>query len=75
MRYNDLKIVETKILNELVQNPNLANVDTMDIDQALEFIDTQSQNADDNIKQKVLRYLQKFKSHLSHSKSLILSST
>lgn len=65
MRYNDLKIVETKILNELVQNPNLANLDTMDMDQALEFIDTQSQNADDDVKQKVLRYLQKFKSYLT----------
>lgn len=65
MRFQDFKLVESKIrLDELTQNPDAVNIDTMDMDQALEFIDTQSEKADPALKQKVLNYLQKFKAHL-----------
>lgn len=65
MRYHDLKITESKIqLDELVQNPALARPENMDVNQALEYIDSQSENVDDDTKSKILQYLKKFKAHL-----------
>ena len=51
MRYKDIKIAESKQnkIVEFVQNPDLAKPEQMDMNQILDFIDTQSDNADPNL--------------------------
>lgn len=63
MRYSDFKTAEfkQKKIVEFVQNPDLAKPDQMDMDQILDFIDTQSDNADPKLLQIVTKGLDKLK--------------
>ena len=68
MRYKDIKIAESKQnkIVEFVQNPDLAKPEQMDMNQILDFIDTQSDNADPKLLQIVTKGLDKLKGYFKN---------
>ena len=63
MRFSDFRIVESKqkTIVEFVQNPELVKPEQMDMDQLLDFIDSQSDDADPKLLQIVTKGLDKLK--------------
>jgi len=68
MRYSDFKIAESKqkTIVEFVQNPELVKPEQMDMDQLLDFIDTQSDDADPKLLQIVTKGLDKLKEYFKN---------
>jgi len=67
MRYTDIKIVESrKKVVEFTQNPDLAKPDQMNMDQVLDFIDSQSDEADPNLLRIITNGLEKLKGYFKN---------
>ena len=67
MRYTEFKIIESRRkIVEFTQNPDLVNPDQMNMDQLLDFIDSQSENADPKLLKVITKGLEGLKSYFKN---------